>query len=258
MFLPTNRLVELLRRHRLKKVTFNKNVKNNVSKKYPKNISYRFPLNLKPKKVTFNNNIQNSVGKKYPKNDAYPLPLLQPSLVTREFHKNLFNRINVRGDGSCFYRAVYVSSGMGVRSNENSGVRLLRTRVERVARDYLDGVNDNNFVTSPINTGGPNAPPMTKMEFFRNLPSMGCWASQLEVMLTARILNRRIICLYDSGKDDYYRMYPQFTILSYSNRFTTSGGVPPTPLPRQNPIYIFYNARGVNKRGNHFEALVPR
>jgi hypothetical protein len=169
----------------------------------------------------------------------------------RVYRQTSFNRVNVPGNGSCFYHAILLA-GMGIRGGAH--VRNLRQGVRQQLLNYYRNYRDNQEVAV-----SSNGRMITKGNFIQNLNKTGCFASQAEVMAAARVLGRRIVCLYASPTNNStYRVFPNFTVMSYTNTLNSRNSV---RLPPENPIYLYYNGyleNGIVVPGNHFEALIPK
>ena len=183
--------------------------------------------------------------------------------MDRVYSQSSFNRVNVPGNGSCFYHAVLLA-GLGMEPVRGGNyVRNLRIGVRQQIRNYYRNYTDNQHVAT---TG--NGAPITKRQFINSLNNMGCSASTAEVMAAARVLNRRIVCLCASpGNNSTYRVYPPFTIISYYNTLNSRNSI---RLPPENPIYVYYDGYFKKKNkanrtkeeiivsGAHFQSLIPK
>jgi hypothetical protein len=193
-----------------------------------------------------------------------PLNRFTNANMNRVYRQSSFNRVNVPGNGSCFYHAVLLA-GLGMEPVRGGGnnVRNLREGVRQQIRNYYRNYRDNQHVA----TTGSGAP-ITKRQFINSLNNMGCSASTAEVMAAARVLNRRIVCLCASpGNNSTYRVYPPFTIISYYNTLNSRNSI---RLPPENPIYLYYDGYFKKKKkpnrtteevivsGAHFQSLIPK
>jgi len=174
--------------------------------------------------------------------------------MDRVYSQSSFNRVNVPGNGSCFYHAILLA-GLDIKPvRDGAEVRTLRIGVRQQIKNYYRNYTDNQQVAV-----SGNGRMITKGNFIRNLNKMGCFASQAEVMAAARVLGRRIVCLYSTPTNNStYRVFPNFTVTSYTNTLNSRNSV---RLPPENPIYLYYNGyikNGVFVPGNHFEALIPK
>jgi len=184
--------------------------------------------------------------------------------MNRVYRQSSFNRVNVPGNGSCFYHAILLA-GLGmepVRGGNN--VKNLREGVQQQLINFYRNYPDNY----PVATTGSGAP-ITKRQFIKSLKIMGCSASTAEVIAAARVLNRRIVCLCKPTPENNstYRVYPPYTIISYYNTPNSSNSI---RLPPENPIYLYYDGHikeftklngtigETVTPGIHFQSLIPR
>jgi hypothetical protein len=158
--------------------------------------------------------------------------------TTTNLLKSNFTQKNVPGNGSCFYHAILVSAFGISPSRGGPNVRDLRTGVKRYLTEFYNNMA-NNAVVATSKLGSP----ISKRQFLNQLNNMGCFAGQAEIMAAAHVLGRRIIVLYNSGRNTY-GIHPTLTY--------RAGG-----LPASNPIYVWYNA-SPNRSGSHFQSLIRK
>jgi hypothetical protein len=171
--------------------------------------------------------------------------------MNREYRKTRFNRVNVDGDGSCFYHAVLRAAGAPYRDNMES---VLNFRA--AIKDIISSRTFRNY-RNRMNVPIANLNGRTLRQYLASLNNVSEWADEYVQYASAFYLNRRIVIMYGDGVN--YRVYSSVTMLPAWN-MNVPRGAPyrNVRLPTENPIYIYYDATARGVLGTHFQALIPK